>query len=71
MILPRTYIMTPERLSCYRKEAVLTKKKQARDLEPRACNFTAIINTNHQRKTFHSKAEIFLYYRRRLLGNVT
>ena len=46
-------------------------KKQAQDLESRACNFTAIINTNHQRKIFHSKAETFLLYRRSLLRNVT
>jgi hypothetical protein len=40
------------------------KKKRAQDLESRARNFAAIINTNHQRKNFHSKAEIFLYNRR-------
>ena len=37
-----------------------------------ACNFTAIINTNHQRKNFRSKAfETFLLYRRSSLNNVT
>ena len=37
-----------------------------------ACNFTAIINTNHQRKNFRSKAfETFLLYRRSSLNIVT
>ena len=30
-------------------------KKQTRSLELRVWHFTAIINTNHQRKIFHSK----------------
>jgi len=37
-----------------------------------ACNFTANINTNHQRKNFRSKAfETFLLYRRSSLNIVT
>jgi len=53
------------------KNSIFSQNKQAPRLEPGACNFTAIINTNHQRKNFHSKAEIFLFYRRNQLLFVT
>ena len=39
----------------------ITKKPKALTL---GFNFTAIINTNHQRKKIHSKVETFLFYRR-------
>ena len=59
MILPRTYIMTSERLSCYRKEAVLTKKKQARDLDLGLVTLLLLLTLTINVKIFTVKRKYF------------
>ena len=52
-------------------EEINFNKKTSPKSKLRACNFTAIINTNHQRKNFHSEDETFLYNRRMNICIVT